>query len=618
MADNKFILVETSPYVPLNPDHSAQSVPINAHFEITIRKSPAQQAEKLPGEKMAKPAPVVILSSLAKGAYPLFGSANEVSAFAASLIIKDSNWSKNYTSGSDELRFTYNGGARTLSEDFEITIYSDAFNSTAENKKRADIHVESKSFSQQFDGSFDDSYEITLQQAYAPSIPSFAPAGLTPVEEGKPEYSAKFGEEVLLSWVISGDSLKSPTLTENDGVPQTVSFDTPVKCVICSPTVFRLTVESNAYTGVRNSRMVSFGISTPPSITLFQAAQGFCLPGGEEELKMEISAALNCTITAQNSTEGSRDLPVSSKTVTVRPVLKEEKHRLVEYTLTASGSKAKETAVATASASVFVSRWKKAEKKPASVLRHSEKDSVVRTFRFLNKDYCFSGQALWQSGDKTEWKQLSELILPKGAIACKTAYGFYDAECFIVASTKDSALYLARYNLVTNTWAETVFFGPDLTKAGGAFACVSEERLYYFAPHDNKIACYNYSPDPFDCWGQIGWLEVPAKAVDVDSLFLNQNVYIAVACADSHTYLYRMSCDLETTDSPVVAEADSAWIRLLEINGKGYAAAQTGLFDVETGIKTDMIFDSQPKLLGLAGGTLLGISADDDVWVYFI
>lgn len=625
MSEQRFLSVEISKYALMNPDHSSKSVPINAHFEIIIRKAadstdggevPEEGKERKERNEEAKPAPTVVLSDLVNGEYPLFANGSEVDDFVNSMIVDSSMWTKSYAPDSDSIKFVYSGGAKTLEPDFVLRVCSDGFNSTAQYKGKSVIQVSSSNFSQQFEDAFDDSYKIFTEQMYVPKITAFAPGNLRPVEGEASEYEADLGDKVLLTWTIRGDYLKSPVLTENGGLPETVSPDTPVERVIVSPTVFGLEVESNVIAGLCDSRKASVGISTPPAVELFQCETYFCLPEKEVELKFAVSHAVSAFISADCSEEADREVSAPKGTVTVKPKLQDESRRLVTYTLTARGFLKKSAATAAKSASVFVSRWKKEDIKPSSIPDHTQKDGIVRVFSYRNICYCFCGQAIWKSTDGYAWEKVSQLPIPKEAAACKAAVGIYGGDIYVAGAAKDQALYFTKYDLGKGQWSDSRFFGLRLERAGGAFTFAAEEQMYYFCPEGKKIGCYNYTPEPFDCWGIVGYLSLSAEALDVDSLLYKDKLYIGAACEDGKIYVYYVSKDLKDTGSPVCLKAASAWVRLMEINGRSYAAAETGLYDIETGEQTDMMFEANPRIFGAVGNGLSGIGTDGNGWSF--
>lgn len=633
MSEKKYISVSTSRYALLNPDRTAQSVPLNAHFEIVIRKASGSgedaedtgkireelengDAEAAAARLSAKPAPVAALSMLAGGEYPLFGNSQEAAAFADSLITDDPRWSKSYTPGSDTLKFTYNGGAGTLAQDFVLRIYSDAFNSTAAYRGQAVMQVESRNFSQQFDDAFDDNYTVSTAQMYVPKITAFAPDKLTPVKEGGTEYLAALGDEILLTWTVCGDFLKSPVLRENGKSPETVSFDTPVKRKICGPAVFELTVESNAAAGLCDRRSVSFGISVPPSVSLFQAGTAFCLPGHPVLLEYSVSGSVSASISPENSAEEEMEVPVSGSSVTVRPAPVSEAQRRVSYTLTARGFRNRDSAAAVKSVSVFVSRWKKAAGSSKSVPLCTENDTVVRMFRYRKNYYCFAGQAVWKSGDGIEWTKLSAMPLPAGTHGCRTAAGICDGVLYAVGAAKDNALYLARYRLETGQWSDSAIFGPAAGCAGGAFVFVSDDRMYYFCAQGVNIGCYNYAPEPFDCWGLVGYLELPSGVLDTDCLLYGDKLYIAAVCEDQKLYVVRASRDLKDTGTRRSIAAPSAWVRLAETNGQAYVLTEAGIYAADTGAQEDMLFTDCPQILGASEDGFAGIGKDGSGWSF--
>lgn len=118
MSEQRFLSVEISKYALMNPDHSSKSVPINAHFEIIIRKAadstdggevPEEGKERKERNEEAKPAPTVVLSDLVNGEYPLFANGSEVDDFVNSMIVDSSMWTKSYAPDSDSIKFVYSG-----------------------------------------------------------------------------------------------------------------------------------------------------------------------------------------------------------------------------------------------------------------------------------------------------------------------------------------------------------------------------------------------------------------------------------------------------------------------------------------------------------------------------
>lgn len=613
MADEQFISVVTSDYAPINPNKT--EVPLNGHFEITVRKvEPGNFTDS--ADISAKTAATITLSNLSGGSFPLFGSSAEVKEFANSLIMSSSQWSKSYDGGSDGISFIYQGKAHTLPADFVLSCYSDAFNSTAEYTGKAEITVTSKGFLQQFDDAFEDRYTIELKQAYAPDIVSFAPKEIQPTQPGSMEYIVDFGQNVQLEWRVEGDSLKSPTLTLNDGVPETVSFNATVEKKISAPAVYRLYVESNAYSGVCSSRTISFGIQTPPRILLFQAAQAFCLKGSEVRLDIKTAAAVTSTITADNSTEPIIELPASASYAMVHPEPKPDGGPRVGYTLTVSGFKEKNPAYNTAKTSITVSRWEKAARQPSPGPIFADYDTTVRVFLFGKQYFCFAGMTLQQSLDGVNWTSVSPLALPDGASPTVFSAALYDDKLYIVGGSHEGLLCLNHYDFRTKGWSNCRNFGPLDKAAGGALVFIEEDKLYYAEGKEKTVYIYNYSPPPFDNWGKVGLLPVPAKVKAVDSACINHILYFAVSCDDNIIYLYKTTPDLEEGPPlPLKIKAESSWVRIIEAGGLILIMCAAGSFDIRTGTQRDMMFEPSPKLFGVMGTHVTGIAQDGSMWI---
>lgn len=618
----KFIGIQTSQYVPLNPDTSAQSVPLNAHFEFIVYKfqnsvvkyiEDSFTEKKETGTEIAKPVPTVILSGLATGINPLFGNNNEVEAFADSLIVEGKDWSKSFNKGMDKIEFFYHGQTKTLTDDFIFRVYSDAFNTSAAYTDKAVINVESKNFASQFAQAFDDNYSISVPKIYVPSILYFKPYGMEPIS-GKPgEYSVKFGQKVLLTWEMKGDSLKSPVLTENGGMEETVSFNTPVERLIYKPTIFQLSVESNVLQGWKRSCSIEFDMETPPKINQFGVECAFCLMGSSVNIDLDVEAALSCTVTVQNSTEKKFNVSVDDKFITVYPVLEDEQKRIVTYTLNANGFLGKNPATVNANVDIYVSKWKKTESK-STIPLHSESDGVVRVFEFLGNYYCFSAGCVWKCSEEGKWEKIAVLPKEKEMSTCLTVTELYETELYIVAESKGSVLYIIKYNLKTDKWSERSVFGPDISCAGGAFELIDSERLYYFAQKDNYIECYIYYDGSINIWSIIGRIKLSAKVLAVDCILYKGYLYIAAACENKNIYIYRADIDLQKSEPPLIIKDDSNWIRLIKADGRAFLLSNHGIYNVDDGKQIDMFFGEKLHLLGLIQDCLVGIAANGTIW----
>lgn len=662
MAEGRFLEVKTSQFVPLNPDTSPTSVPVNAYFEFTVSRSiyrgtgkekedcgaGAARAKASGGgaeavgakasgcgagaagkEKAgcaeggsrealrAKKAPTVRISGLWKGSCPMFGSAWELETFTNLLILDSQNWIKRCEPEEDFLELIYKGGTRTLPEDFELRAWCNSTNSMAANRGRTVLRIESWDFSQQFDDAADDDYSISIRQVYVPRITAFGPKDLSPMLPGGREYFVERGREVLLTWEIRGDDLRSPVLTRNNEPGQTVSPDTPVKCVIQAPCAYGLRVESNLMSGVWNEQRIFFGITSGPAIAYFEAEKEFCLPGQAVKLKFATMAAGNRIITATGSTEESIEVPAGADCAVGHPALGDEAKRRVIYMLTASGYRGTEPASVTALACIEVSRWKKRQG-TWQLPRFGKYDGTAEVFNFLDWSYCFAGGLLWRSKDGTSWEKLSGPVLPQGAEECQVSVGLCETEIYVFCGALNGSLLYARFSLVNNEenkWSQCLPTGISKAFAGAALCFPGQDHQYCITYQDTILWIWDYYEPPFANWGQVGSLKVPAAIRGTAAVCDGKDMYLAAACDNGYTYIHKTDAELGGALGDLVkVQGDTGWVRLLRAEGTVYAVTEKGMYDIRCRKWEDMLFDPSPRMLGLAGENLAGIAPDGGLW----
>jgi hypothetical protein len=718
MATEKYIAVTTSEYALLDPDVSSSSVPLNAHFEICIQKScagsadetecaapdpadqesdapdPADQENAAPdpadsadqegaaptpagpgGAVCALPAAAVELSGLASGAAPLFGSLQEVKDFSDSLRLSDPAWNKQYEEGTDVIRFTYCKRAHTLADDFMLRIYSDAFNSTADHNGRANIKIETELFSLQFDDAFDDSYTINVVKMYAPRITSFGPKDLAPADKDGSEYSIGFGKEVVLKWETIGDSLRAPLLSCNGGTPETVAVDGEAHFVIREPSVFRLSLGSNAVPGLSDSRVISFGISTPPDISLGWSG-GVCFAGDPLTLNYSASSVLNLSISSDNSMERAIDAPVTAGSVTAHPNLRDGKNRKIVYTLTASGFKDKTPVTMMTSTNVHFSRWENARQTSTLPPPIAENGGVVRIYDGPDKYTCLAGQSVWRSDDGRNWSEFLKIDVPDGVDPeqVRSSCTVQGSEMHIVSGGNDGRLSLTILSSDKKHEKNTFPFGLDGVRADGSLVCIDdgslahmdgEVWLYFFIGNEGGVGIYRYSytdarsdspsriysdfpsgnvsfayfEDGSPKWPGLPYLNIPViasfkvngesgrlltecRVKYIDSITSKNHLYLAAIGDDDMIYIYYSSCNRDKwggrfpnfTLSPVCIASGDYWVKLFEVNDRIYVATNTGIYDVWDGRREDVMFDARPKMLGFIGFQLYGVDSSANMW----